>query len=745
MVNETKNLNKNSKTGYINLSIPNVTAFVAAFCIMVVELIASRIIARHLGASLYTWTSVIGVVLAGISLGNYIGGYLADRLSSTKTLSALFMLASISCAIIPLLNNLTGQWVLLWYLSWPLRITLHVTLIFLLPSAILGMIGPVVAKFALDQGFNTGRTIGNIYAWGTIGSIVGTFLTGYFLIAKMGSMAVIWSVAGILAFVGVCYGRKYRLSRVWIIILIILISINLSNQGWAKITGEALGLREKVEPNVVYRKDSPYFHIKVEELQGVSDSIRNLVLDRLSHSKVYMNDPADIRGRHQYDYVKMFGALTEHFAKKKGKISVLCIGGGGYVFPRYLEKNWPKSNVEVIEIDPDVTRAAYNFLGLSEDTSLKIHHFDARNYIEGLLLRKTRGESVAAYDFVYSDVANDLSAPFQLTTYEFNEKLSKLLKPEGVYIFNLIDSFHSGKFLGALLNTLEKSFSSVNVFTAGKLCLRKSEWNTFVIVASSKDLDFQDFSTPGFISSRLDASQIKLLKERSKGVVLTDNYAPVENLLKIVARQSGLRLAYGGLLEKGNRMLSSGEHEQAISFYKKALRINPDYAEGYGNIGAVLARQGRFGKAVLKYEKALKINPDFAEANYSIGNIFLLQKRNHDAMACYFKALEADSDFAEAHFGLGNILFGQKKFDKAIKHYAKAISIEPGFAEAYNNLGKALLEQGRIEGAIECYRQALKIDSGFIEAKCNLESVIIGNQAKRLKEVFKLNERDNRN
>jgi len=726
------------------LFLPNTTAFVAAFCIMVVELIASRIIARHLGASLYTWTSVIGVVLVGISLGNYIGGYFADRFPSTKTLSALFILASVSCAIIPLLNNLTGQWILLWYLSWPLRITLHVTLIFLLPSTILGMIGPVVVKFALDQGFKTGRTIGDIYAWGAIGSIAGTFFTGYFLIAKMGSIAVVWLVAGILAFVGVCYGRKYRLSGVWIVILIVLMSISLSNQSWAKITGEALGLREKVEPNVVYKKDSPYFHIKVEELHGVSESIRSLVLDRLSHSKVYMSDPADIQGRYQYNYVKMFGALTEHFAKKKKEFNALCIGGGGYVFPQYLEKNWPKSSIEVIEIDPDVTQAAYKFLGLSEDTSLKIHHLDARNYIEDLILRKARGESIAVYDFVYSDVANDLSAPFQLTTYEFNEKLAKLIKPDGVYIFNLVDSFHSGKFLGALLNTLEKSFPNLYVFSAGRLRLNKGEWNTFVIVASLTDLDFNGFSTPGFISSKLEPSQIKLLKERSNEIILTDDYAPVENLLKPVARQSGALLACSRLLEKGNLMLSQEKYKQAISFYKKALKINPDYAEGYSNVGAALARQDKLDEAVLEYTKALEINPDFAEANYSMGNILLLHGKVKEAEAYFKKVLEADPKYAEVYFSLGNIFLEQKNFGKAVEYYAKAIRIESGFAQAYNNLGKALLGQGRIKGAIECYRQSLKIKPDFIEAKRNLESVIASNQAKGLKEVFDLNEIDNR-
>jgi len=80
-----------------SLVIPGLTVFVTSFCIMVLELVAGRIIARYLGSSLYTWTSVIGVVLTGIALGNYAGRRLADRLPARKVLAGLFALASVIC------------------------------------------------------------------------------------------------------------------------------------------------------------------------------------------------------------------------------------------------------------------------------------------------------------------------------------------------------------------------------------------------------------------------------------------------------------------------------------------------------------------------------------------------------------------------------------------------------------------------------------------------------------------------
>ena len=75
---------------------PYIIVFVSSACIMILELVAGRIIAPYVGVSLYTWTSVIGVVLAGISLGNYVGGWLADRYASLRLLGSIFALAGLT-------------------------------------------------------------------------------------------------------------------------------------------------------------------------------------------------------------------------------------------------------------------------------------------------------------------------------------------------------------------------------------------------------------------------------------------------------------------------------------------------------------------------------------------------------------------------------------------------------------------------------------------------------------------------
>jgi spermidine synthase len=141
----------------------------------------------------------------------------------------------------------------------------------------------------------------------------------------------------------------------------------------------------------------------------------------------------------------------------------MAIGGGGYVFPRYVEKVWLGSRIDVAEIDPAVTRAAMQAFGLQKDTTINTINMDARNYVDKLLEQKRNGQEMPKYDFIYGDAFNGYSVPFQLVTREFNEKLSAILSDDGVYVINLIDIFDSGLFLGSVINTLEETFPCVYV------------------------------------------------------------------------------------------------------------------------------------------------------------------------------------------------------------------------------------------------------------------------------------------
>lgn len=181
--------------GVFGLLWPSVTVFLSSGCIMILELVAARLSARYLGASLYTWTGIIAVVLAGISIGNAVGGRLSDHYNPTRLVVLCFIGSAGACGAILWLNPVVGEWSLLHGLNWPMRVFAHFVLVFFVPAVAIGTISPTVAKVALEKGLATGRTVGTIYASGAAGSIAGTFFAGFYLISHFGTRAIIAMVA----------------------------------------------------------------------------------------------------------------------------------------------------------------------------------------------------------------------------------------------------------------------------------------------------------------------------------------------------------------------------------------------------------------------------------------------------------------------------------------------------------------------------------------------------------------------
>jgi MFS family permease len=182
---------------------PNLIVFISSACIMILELVAERIIAPYVGSSLYTWTSIIGVILTGISLGNYLGGWMADRWASLRLLGRIFLLSGLASVSILVVNNINitlGG-------SWPIIVQslVLITALFFLPAFILGTVSPVVAKLSVYDLQTTGRTVGKIYASGSAGSIIGTFLTGFILTFFFSTHTIIWGVGGLLLLLGLLY------------------------------------------------------------------------------------------------------------------------------------------------------------------------------------------------------------------------------------------------------------------------------------------------------------------------------------------------------------------------------------------------------------------------------------------------------------------------------------------------------------------------------------------------------------
>jgi MFS family permease len=184
------------------LRFPSVFAFLANGALLVLELIAGRIIAPTVGVSLYTWTAVIGVVLAGISLGSWIGGKVADRRPGRSILSLEFLLAALASALILVFDSNLDSVALSFSLPTIWQVLWLATIVFFLPSVLIGMVTPMIVKLSLNSLDVTGRVVGRIRAAAEVGAIVGVFLTGFILIDAFGTRTIVVTVAltlGVLA------------------------------------------------------------------------------------------------------------------------------------------------------------------------------------------------------------------------------------------------------------------------------------------------------------------------------------------------------------------------------------------------------------------------------------------------------------------------------------------------------------------------------------------------------------------
>jgi len=530
VLNKVKNMDREQEKGWRYT--PHVIVFFSSAFIMVVEIVAGRLVARHLGSSIYTWTSIIGVILAGMSTGNYIGGRLADRWRPEGILGLLFLVASITCLSVLPLNHVFPAWEYFEEMMWPARTFLTVLGIFLLPAVALGTISPPAAKMAVERGDTVGQSIGSVYAWGAVGSIVGTFATGFWLVASLGSRGVVLSVSFALAVMAFFLGPKRWPAAIWATILGALLVFSQ----WPPYAGcksaeviEKLGLGESITG--LTAKDSNYQFINVNETRSETDSSREILslrLDYLIHGYVDLNDPSHL----EYKYERLYRDVVRRVLGDRQTISAFFIGGGSYTFPRWVLFEWPGSLVDVAEIDPMVVDVNYGVLGLPRNTPIRTFSADARNVVDSL-------PREARYDLIVGDAFNDLSVPFHLTTLEFNEKVARHLAPKGLYMVNLIDDWEFGRLLGAYFLTLKKTFRHVNVFCTEPQGVKEGR-ETFVITASMEPLkvdDWQPGNNSGFPGSALTEKHLKRLAGKSGGRILIDDNAPVENLLEPVVRR----------------------------------------------------------------------------------------------------------------------------------------------------------------------------------------------------------------
>ena len=167
-----------------------------------------------------------------------------------------------------------------------------------------------------------------------------------------------------------------------------------------------------------------------------------------------------------------------------------------------------------------------------------------------------------------------------------------------------------------------------------------------------------------------------------------------------------------------------GDLDAAIGSYKRAIKIKPHYADAHSNMGNTLKENGDFDAAIDNYRQAIKINPSYAEAYCNMGNALQQKGQLNAAIDSYKQATKIKPDYAKAYYNMGAALQEQNEITASINNYKKAIKIKPDYAEAFNNMGTSLQQIDELDLAIKSYEQAIKIKPDFAEAFNNMGSAL---------------------
>jgi predicted membrane-bound spermidine synthase len=396
------------------------------------------------------------------------------------------------------------------------RVLLATIIIFFVPSCLLGTALPVVVKLALASLENAGNVVGKIYAFSTLGSILGTFAAGFFLISWMGTGNLLFAIAILLLLSPFLFGGFLGRRRFAVLLLPML---------W--LLHHHL-LNPVLDPDTLLFKESNYYTIKLKRSSGSGrEQLITLYLDQLTHS---CSDPVDPLYL-QFRYIRSYKEIVDWKAGKRKSFRTLFIGGGGYTFPRFIEARYPSAEIDVVEIDPMVTEVSRKYMGVSPTAKIRTFNEDARWFV---MNRKDEG----IYDFIFEDAFNDLSIPYHLTTREFAVGLKRLLRNDGLLLTNVIDRFEKGSFLPSYVRTLEEVFGrgNVHLVTLGPVEGSRGVENR-VVLASPRGLDVEALarSLDGIdeierVSYIMPQHELQDRLNKFRPVVLTDDYVPVDNL-----------------------------------------------------------------------------------------------------------------------------------------------------------------------------------------------------------------------
>ncbi len=449
---------------------------------MVLEILGTRIIAPFFGTTLYVWTALIVVTLAALALGYYFGGRLADKKPVWKIFYSLFFIVSILFLLIPLVDTfflkMTSSLGIMWG---PLVAAL---LLFFLPLGVLGMVTPFAVRLRAHAVEQVGRTVGNLYAISTSGSIAGALVVAYCLIPNFKISVILFGSAGVL----------FLLSAIWFLAnkkgTIATVSVLLI--GVVLVLAQPA---EKAEANVLEQQQSFYGDITVEI---ISTDLTCIIVNNIPQS---CYNP-DMDGS-AFPYTRLMVRGLEQIDDPQ---KVLIIGDGGGLISREILKTY-EVEIDAVDIDEKIFELGKKYL-LFEDT-LQVNKIvaDGRKFLQ---------DSAGGYDAILIDAFNGSTPVMHLYVKEMFELAKEKMAPDGVLALNIF-GFNRGEgseVLASIYKTLGSVFDDVYVSPAGN--------------ANSEDRGFYNY-VPFASNSKLERiGRVFEPEVADTTPIITDNYNPLE-------------------------------------------------------------------------------------------------------------------------------------------------------------------------------------------------------------------------
>lgn len=487
--------------------------FISGAIVMGVEIVASRFLAPYYGDTVYTWGSLIAVIMMALAIGYRRGGKKADRHVSYLEFSNYILKAGLFVIIIPIsapfILELTGE------LGIPpmYEPLLPSAILLTIPTMYLGMISPYALRLNAENLDNLGNLSGELSSLNTIGSIFGTFLTVFYLIPNFGTREIISSMGVFLVAVAMLR-RKRSFALIVVLLVVILVPSNVLMR---KLVVFGSGAN-------VYSTETPYSSLSV--VDNKFSGTRTLYLNNLPHSSMYINGSV-------YPVHRTTDYFNLAFGYNPDISSVLFIGGGGFSAPKQFMVDYPDVNISVVEIDPVVVDVAHSyFLVPRTSPRLDIAVMDGRQYLE----------NSDVFDLIVLDAYSYTYVPFHLMTDEFMHLVSSRLSDRGVLVANVIGSLigDTSELVWSQVVTTKQSIPNVELFKTKEspdglvqnICMVASKQSVTQVEVQDNLLEKADPRHVEFLDYRYNG------KYQLDALVLYDNYAPVEDMLNPVTLTS---------------------------------------------------------------------------------------------------------------------------------------------------------------------------------------------------------------